>query len=207
VKYGVVTPRSLTVKAYFNNENNGTNDVALGSIAVAVAAASGEDRAVVSFPISTTGKEARNMALFVEGNCDQEAVLFSSALHYYIEPRDAHTFDTSLSDLGYPGLKSFTELELEIKPGATVTWTLYTDLPGNTIASRATGTIVTSTERLPIPLPLACEGRRVQLILTCSAGTFRLYNARIRYRPIGVYLDGTKQQIWQTQDIPLLFVS
>jgi hypothetical protein len=198
VARGAAADQSLTVKAKLNNGN--TADVALGSIPVATTAA-GADRAVSTFPVGSPTTRAGNLAVLVEGNCNNEVVLYSSTLHYYLEPRDALTYDSGILDLGDPNAKGFDILWLDIEPTANVTYTLLTDLPGNAVSSRQThASTITGTARRTFEIPLtSARGRLVQLKLT-STGTFKLYGARLRYRRIALYLDGAQSQTWTSSD-------
>jgi hypothetical protein len=191
---------NLTVKLALNSGD--TADEALGSIPVATAAA-GAERVVTTLPIGSAdiGTEARNAAPLIEGNSSREVVIYSAALHYYLEPRDAVTFDSGTIDLGYTGAKEISLVWPDILPVGNVAYEIWTDLPGNAITSRATGTL-TAGARLPRPIPLDYNARLFRIVL--KGGPFRLYEMKVRYLPIGLYLDGSRSEVYET---PNLFVA
>jgi hypothetical protein len=192
--------QTLTVKAKIDNGNSG--DVSVGVIPIATSAA-GADRLISRFPIGSPTTRAKNLAVLVEGETTQEVVLYSTTVHYYMEPRDALTFDSGIIDLGDPNPKGIDIVWLDIEPTANVTYTLSSDLPGNAVASRQTSsTTITGTQRRTFAIEINnVDGRLVRLQLT-STGTFRLYTARLAYRRIGLYLDGTQGNTWSTTDRP-----
>ena len=185
--------RDLTVKVKLDSGE--TADVSAGTLSVATTAASGATRetAVIPFGTSNRGVHARNLAVLLEGTCESDIAVYSVTLHYYVEPRDARTFDTGTINCGDPRVKTFDLLELDILSNDTVTWDVLTDLPGS-LASRQTSTFAATTTRLPVGIPLnGFDGRIAQLQLT-SPGVFWLYGARLRYRVTSVYLEGAKGQ-------------
>lgn len=194
---------SLTVKAFYDDVDAGQE--AIGSILVGTAGAADSSAHVRSvFPCGSgdLGQLARSIAIRIEGASPVPVILYSVGLHYYLEPRDAQTFDSSPVDLGWLGTKAVDEVLLDIAASGTVTWKLFTDLPGNAMTQRATGTIAAGG-RTPVPLPITgVEGRLVRLTLSAAAGLpFRLYGVKIRTRPIGVWLEGAKGQTYSTLEM------
>lgn len=197
------TDRNLTVKLRLNNTD--VADLALGSLQVA-STGTGDGRVTTVIPIGTSGRgvHSRNAAVLVEGDCEHEVGIYSCTLHFYIEPRDAKTFDSANTDCGSGEVKTFDLLDLSIYNRGTVTWDVQTDLPGSVIASRQTGTFTSRSDRTPVPLPLAdVAGRLVRVYLT-SAEIFWLYSARLRYRVAGLYLSAAdSNRSWDSGNVVL----
>lgn len=188
--------RNLTCKLKLDDTD--TADFAAGSLPVATTG-TGAARLVTVLPLGANGKglHARNAAVLVEGDCEHEISLYSATLHYYLEPRDALLFDSSATLLGDPRVKSCDLLDLVIWNQGTVTWEILTDLPGNAMTQRATGTFAAVTDRTPVPLSLAglgCEGRLIQVRLTSSL-PFWLYRAALRYYVINYYLSDSNKTL------------
>ena len=205
IEYSVArgtSDQNLTVKADYDYGVAGTPET-LGTIPVATAAA-GDARARSVFQVNSgDGRQARNVSVQLDGTVTQPVTVYSHTIHYYLEARDALGFDSDEIALGYEGVKSIDEVEVDIDATATVSWALYSDRPGGAQASRATGTIAaTGGNRKVVILTLspAVEGRLVRLALK-SAATFRLYGARIRHRRLGMFLDGANGETYITQEL------
>lgn len=203
VARSVTNARSLTVKL---KPNNGvSSDLTLGSISVATTGG-GDERLETTLPIPSSsdyeGYEARNAAVLIEGSSEYETVIFDAAIHYYLEPRDALSYDTGPIDLERSWAKSLELLWLDINTTDTLTWKVYTDLPNSTMVQRATGTLNALSGRAAVPIDVTAGtiGRLVRVTLT-SPGTFRLYGLRLRYRQIGTYLYAG--QVWKTSRVRL----
>ena len=110
-------------------------------------------------------------------------------------------WDTTDIDLGTPKVKQFRELDLDIWAYAAYTVTVYCDLPnrlGGTVGmtSQATFSQGATTGRTRVRIPMAqgsvpdnyLFGRLVRVTIT-SSGAFKLFSARIDFRPIGVYIE------------------
>lgn len=95
-------------------------------------------------------------------------------------------------DFGTSDVKLARELELDIDTGGAVTYTLYSDLPGNNLANRATGTVntvPTAARRRIVRVPVTCEGRQFALHLASAGYEIILYGARLEVKPYGVYVE------------------
>jgi hypothetical protein len=143
---------------------------------------------------------------------DSPVFLYKATLHYIPQPRYSRTFDSDVSDLGMRDVKfcDFLELDVDISGAGTVTWVLSSDRPSATgtnptLAQRATGTFTkgTLTGRRPLRFPFTeCEGQLFRLTISGDATTlFLLYSARLRVRPIGLYLDGANGESFKTKEI------
>lgn len=81
-----------------------------------------------------------------------------------------------------------------------------TDMPGGTMTTRRTIPLPITTERVTSSAPLdGIEGRQFQprFIPGASTGILRLFEATVLARPIGVYLEGSKSDYYETQPITL----
>ena len=85
--------------------------------------------------------------------------------------------------------------------GAAGTLTFSTDLPTGVMAVRTTKNLATTTGRQDVTEPLdGIEGRMFQVKVQAGAGGItRLFSGSVKARPIGVYLDGAKGDIWESQ--------
>jgi hypothetical protein len=192
----VAADQALTVK--LKRDHGDSADVTLGSISVATTA-TGPGRSVTVLPVGVDGKGviARNVAALVEGDCKHQVSLYSMTMHCYPFPRDARTFDTDRTNCGDPRVKDFDLMELDIFSNDDVAWSVSTDLPGNAMSERQNGTFPATGDRVPLPIPVVAEGRLIQIVLT-SPDVFWLFGGRVRYRGLGVYLDGTQGNYWET---------
>jgi hypothetical protein len=190
--------RSLTVKLLQNYGD--VTPFAAGSIPVAETASGGTTRRVSVFPLGSDGSgiHARSAAVLIEGDSEQEVSLYSATLHYRVEPRDALTWTSGAVSLGDPRVKTIDLIDLVIWNRGTVTWELWTDLPGNVMTMRTTGTFAAVTDRTPITLAIdpGFDGRLVELRLK-STGTniFWLYSAQLRYTAINYYLSDSNKSL------------
>jgi hypothetical protein len=198
--------QNCTVKLKLDSGD--TSDLAVGSIPVATVAA-GAARTVSTFPLGTDkqGVEARNAAIHIESTSgiNYETVIYSAALHYYLEPRDATTWDSGIIDLNDPRVKGLELLWLDIASTIALTYTIWTELPGGAMAIRQTGDFTPGTRRpFTIETP-GVEGRLLRIVIqrktSVTSGTFRLYGARLRYKAIGIYLEGARSNVWQTPEL------
>lgn len=185
-------PSTLTVKLLYDN---GATQEAVGSI-------TSTSRTVSRFPLGTGGKgtTALNASLLVEGNCTSTVVIFEAYLHYYVEARYAKSFDTGVMDFG--GVVEVQEVQIDTTAPGTLSLTLYTDLPGNTITSRETKTWAGGAGRrtLAYQFPLQSIGRRGRLFVG-SDQDFQVHSFKVRVLPVGVYIDGAAGEVWQPEAI------
>lgn len=104
------------------------------------------------------------------------------------------------------------EVTLEYSSNGTAVFQLYTDMPGGTLAIRlplgapASGGVTlasTGGTRKTITIPLdGTQATEYYPVITPGSTTqLTLLQGKIFLRPIGVYLDGTLGEIFQTQPI------
>lgn len=189
---------SLVAHAYYDD---GLANESLGGLRIAsgTPAASGRVRTVLAIGgDDKRGHMARNCAIRIEGGATSPAAIYSISLHYYLEARDALTFDSDEQHLSYQGAKRCDLLELDIDASGAVAWAFLTDIPGGAMVQRDSASIDATTGRQSVQVPLAdFEGRLVRLVLTATL-PFRLYGARVRYRKIGLLIDGTRGETYAT---------
>lgn len=129
-------------------------------------------------------------------------------LHYYLEARKALVFDTDETDHGIPGVtKTVDMVEFDIDsssgPGSLQ---IYSNIPGGTMVARlGSGVAIAqttgrSTVRIVIPAPI--DGKLLRYVATTTTG-FSVYGFRARITPIGVYLDGSIAETWDTRPISI----
>jgi hypothetical protein len=105
-------------------------------------------------------------------------------------------WDSMAQDLGSPNDKYFDQVRFEMDTDGTASVAVYTDLPGEAMASRVIATLTagaTSRHWATVPLapgatlPFTVEGRSIRTVVSSLAG-FRLYRAQARSCRIGRYL-------------------
>ena len=188
---------TYTVKAFFDDGKTG---VAIGSLFSV-----GRDR--FTFPINTQfGQDARNMALFINGNSSNGLRIFDAVTHYYVEAREGFTFDSGTVDLGTQLVKEIEEMELEIETGngTTINWTILSDEPGRVMQIRTQqGRIIGGgRRRIFIPMPVTVEGRIFRFTMTATT-RYRLHRVAWKVKPIGEYLDGQFGDDYETSELTL----
>lgn len=98
------------------------------------------------------------------------------------------------------------ECTLQYQSNGTATLQWYTDMPGGVLTARlGAGTNLPSTNssRKTITVPLdGIEGTEFYPVVTPAGGTqLRLFSGVVYVRPIGVYIDGSLNEIWSTPPI------
>lgn len=156
---------------------------------------------------------SRNLSIRIDGNGPNSApgmtIDTPLILHYYLEARQARTFDTDETDHGMPGVvKAVDRVEFDIETTweAGATLQIYSDVPGGTMQPRgAPISIKQTTGRavVPVVLPAIVEGKLMRYAVA-SPTPINLYGLRVRLTPIGVYIDGSNGETWDTRPIPLI---
>lgn len=110
------SPDALTVKALYDDDDL----VALDSIF-------GAERSVKRIPLgdNATGRQADRIAILIEGDIRQEAVIYSVYIHYYVEARKSQVFDSGIIDFG--GAARVIGLEFDISGAGPLLWAIDTD--------------------------------------------------------------------------------
>jgi hypothetical protein len=165
---------------------------------------------------SLRGKPIRsyNLSIRIDGNAPNSApgatIDTPLILHYYLEARQARTFDTDETDHGAPGVvKAVDRVEFDIDTTTTAAATLqiHSDVPGGTMAPRlATPVTIKQTNGravVQVVLPAIIEGKLLRYRVE-SPVPINLYGARVRLTPIGVYIDGSNGETWDTRPIPII---
>lgn len=189
------TPSTLTVKLYYDD---GTTVDALGSI-------SSSTWARKVFRINSgVGRRGFNAAVSIEGSATSTCIIRAAYLHWYAEARKGRSFDSGVTDLGSARVKQIDKLEFEIEPesAGTLSWSLYGDLPGGSIALRLSGTAAIAAARkvLPVTLASALEGHKLRLLATADV-EFRMHGVRVRALEIGEYVDGAQGDVWESKEV------
>jgi len=165
---------------------------------------------------SNTPIEGRLCRLQLSGSA--KFILYGAAVELlpvgvYIEAYEGAStpgavYDSRQQDGGTPNVKEARELELDIETTGAVTVTLSSDIttPAITAAPATTG-----RQKVMIPLTVNAaaeqffDGRLYQLIISGS-NAFRLYDARIKVRVYGHYLqasEGSTGALWDSTDLDL----
>lgn len=126
--------------------------------------------------------------------------LFGARIHarpvgVYVESYEGAggaVWDSQATDLGHPGDKTVEQARFEIDSDGVATLTVYTDLPGEAMASRGAYPLTAAASGrhwATAALPAGIEGRSVRLVVSGPAG-FRIYRAQVRAGRVGRYLAG-----------------
>jgi hypothetical protein len=129
-------------------------------------------------------------------------------LHYYLEARQAKVFDTDETDHGMPGVvKVVSQVEFDIDSTAgPAALQIYSDVPGGVMTAQLlTPLVIAQTagrQSVKIVLNPPVEGKLLRYSAT-TVTQFQVYNFHARITPIGVYLDGSISETWDTRPIPI----
>jgi hypothetical protein len=123
---------------------------------------------------------------------------------FYVEASTAAAgaiYDSTELHWGSPDPKEFDSLVLDIDASGTLTATVYTDLPGDAMASRATYTIPLSTTRRTVTIPLNQIKGRLARVTISGSNAYKLYGGFLRLRPVAVYLNGGNSESYRTREL------
>ena len=146
---------------------------------------------------------AYNLSVRITGNGSNAAppVIIDTPmlLHYYAEARKGKTFDSGITSHGLVGVGTIDQVELDIDGAATLR--ISSDIPAGVMADRTAGglEVAQTTGRQVIRLVLATpiDGRRFRHQMSTATG-MQVYGYRVRVLPIGVYVDGSQGDFWET---------
>ena len=130
-------------------------------------------------------------------------------LHYYLEARQGMVYDTDETDHGLGGVvKTVDMVEFDIDSSAGAgTLQIYSDVPGGAMAPRlgAGVAIAQTTGRGTVRIVLTnpVEGKLLRYVASTTK-SLAVYEFRVRITPIGVHVDGSIGEVWDTRAIPLL---
>jgi len=109
---------------------------------------------------------ARNIAVRIEGSTGFEALIYSVYIHYYVEARQALSFDTGVTDLGTHVAKQISEMDFDIEAEGVITWRWYADIPGQLLVLRQTNSFPAPPSRKRVEVQMLTDpakpGRRAQ---------------------------------------------
>jgi hypothetical protein len=99
-------------------------------------------------------------------------------------------------------VKQFKQVMVDYDASVAGAIDVYTDMPGGVMTDRKVAfPLPQTTGRQTKNVPLdGIEGTLIQFKFTPGAtGVMRLYGGTLQMRAVGVYLDGTNGEFWQTQ--------
>lgn len=100
------------------------------------------------------------------------------------------------------------ECSIQYSSNGSSTFQWYTDMPGGSLAQRltpATPLPTTSSTRKTTTIPLdGIEGSEFYPEITPGPTTqLKLFSGTVWVRPIGVYIDGSLNEVWRTAPLSL----
>jgi hypothetical protein len=129
-------------------------------------------------------------------------------LHYYVEARQAKTFDSAPTDHGIQDVKRVDQIELKVDSTAGgATLDVLSDIPGGVMTIRIDGgqavpATLGGQQSLRFVLPEPIDGRLLRYRVTTDT-KFQLYGMRARVLPLPHYLDGSTGDYWQPSPISI----
>jgi hypothetical protein len=129
-------------------------------------------------------------------------------IHYYLEARQGMVFDSHETDHGFPGVvKTVDMVEFDIDTtSGPAALQIYSDIPGGAMIPQlgSPAVILQTAGRaiLRIVLQVPIDGKLLRYVASTTTG-FQVFGFRARITPIGVYLDGTIGETWDTRPIAL----
>lgn len=183
---------ALTVTAYIDN---GATAIALGTLQTTT-----RERVVFSLN-NALGRVSRNIAIRVSGTATAEVVIHAIVVNWYVEARQAKSFDTDEQSLGTTKLKEVREVKVDLDNPAAVTLKVYSDHPGEAMALRDTETIALGTTRRMAHVMLDDDVPGFLQRIVMSGTNFRVYGLWALVKVIGTYLLGGKGEFYSSDVI------
>jgi hypothetical protein len=189
---GAQTPATLTVKLILDD---GTV-VTLGTISTVTRPA----QPTVYKLNGGLGYELKRFAVRLECNTSNAEVLVHGVhIHWYPLARTGQTFDTGVIELAPGRVAQLKQIDLDWKESATVSALVHSDLPGDVVAQRYSGSLghVDGRRSESLVYPAVIEGRRHRIVLH-NTGTMQIFRARALIRRIGEWMDGANGEYWSS---------
>lgn len=161
-------------------------------------------RRMMNLPITPT-VEGRIVRLVLSGASQFRlygAWLFWRPIGYYVEAYQAqtgHIWDSTELDLGLEQVKRIQQLEVIAHADAPLTLKTFTSNAHGDIALRQTDTLVASSGRRPYVVPLTGVYGRLARLTLAGLAALRLFQVRALIKPIGVYLNGGTNELFDVE--------
>lgn len=184
---------ALLVAAYLDD---GATVVALGAISSTT-----RERFVLQFN-DALGVKGRNCAVGITGNAAVACEAFDLALNWYVEAREAESFDSDEMDMGTGKVKEVMAVEVDLYNPAPAQLIIQSDLPGHEVVTRdSSHTFQISTTRRwdTYVLDESVLGHNVRTLL--DGEDFGLSGMRILTQIIGSLYHGAKGQFYRSDPI------
>lgn len=185
--------RDMTVTAYTNNGEAAGDEYLVGTVNTT-------ERTQVVMAINTGGTRpgirGKNLALrLAVTNTGQTIAVYKAGVHFYVEPRQAKSFDTGETDGRIPWVKQLLYVQLDLENAGNVTVKLYSDQPGSAMAQRDTWTVATGTRRqINLPIDADTEGRLLRITLVSSSDFQMFDQVRVLVRAVPEYYNGAASE-------------
>ena len=191
IEFRIPPPSTLTIEALFDG---GKTVLQLGTISSATTQWNhfALGRNASNLP-DGEGVKAHNISIRISGAAvTQPIAIHKIVLFYYGEARTAKSFDSGVIDLGTQSDKSVQRFEVGYECGAALNWDVWTDLPGNVLASREVGAIPVTAGRHVETIVLTPRDGRFLRFMGWSTGPFQLHHLRVEKLDMAFYVDATR---------------
>ncbi len=158
----------------------------------------GRQRTVIQLN-NGNGIRARNLAVRIEGSITSEIAIDAIDIPFYIEPREAKSYDTGPTNGSTNKVKLIRALRPSLENAVDVSLRLSTDIPSFGLAERETHVIGTNLFRRlePVVMTAECYGHLMRVVASASAaGHFRLQELEAQIQVVGTYLHGQKGEYY-----------
>lgn len=193
---------TLTITAFLNDGEDDGFTVALGSIS-----SGSKERFVLQFnaalaniPLTDAQAiKARNCAIRITGSVSSECVIHEMMLNFYVEAREAKSWDSDEKDFGTNKMKICREVYTDLHNPAAAQFIIQTDQPGFEMVTRDSSySFAPSITRRgePYVLPSDVMGHNLRFLL--NGEDFRHYGMRALIQVIGTFLHGSRGQYWDS---------
>lgn len=183
----------LTVTALLEN---GSISVPLGTIN-----STSKQRFVLQLN-DALGVKARNLAIRIAGSVRFECVINEVVINFYIEAREARSFDSDETDHGTRKVKELMEIQIDLDSPAAAQLILQSDQPGFAMSTRDSSHSfpVSSTRRQEMyVLSESILGHNLRYVL--DGADFRVYGMRALLQVIGSYYHGSRGERYRSDPI------
>lgn len=144
------------------------------------------------------GIRARNLAIRISGSVTVPIFIDSIDIPWYVEPREAKSYDTGAVNGGTNKVKLIRELRSRIENDNSVEVRLDTDIPAFGLALRESHTVGTNLFRRAEPIVMTGGEHYGHIFRVVASGTgyFHMADLEVLLQVIGLYLRGERGEYY-----------